>query len=376
MWWLSLFTLAAAEPPNGLLKILALISGVDNIPAEKWNEMTFTQRVLAYDWRKELIAFSSVVLYLLVYLWGRNKNKRMVMRWMEAAMPVLKDQFAQVGVTKSGLLVKDSAAQYTSYATGRLNIESVLIKFTAVDRQNMLLSSIGLLVPSLRSAEGLEDAVEVTITPHNPKAIIPFILGIVHKDVMQESRKQNYYLSLTNTVDSELLPVEFTFMHEHNEMPKSLPKSLLETLASAANVLRWFVITDQPSKAPTKVEDVLPSPVIRLRFSYPSSEADDLAIRRVLRATVDYVDELVDNKNIFSSHVIRRIRITREEEIGKLQKEEQNKLKEEAEQKKNEELREKLKRQSQLSEKEQRKLAKKEQSKKARKERNRHSVRG
>lgn len=375
MWWLSLFTLVSAQQSNPLFQVLSIISGADNIPAQEWNKMTFVQRVLAYDWRKEGIMFASIVVYLIVYFWGRNKNKNQVDKWLQAALPVLKDQFAQVGVTKDQLLLKESAAKYVTYASGRLNIESVLVKFTAVDRHNMLLSILGLISPSLRSAEGLDDAVEVTITPHDRNAIHPFIFGVIHKDVMQESREQNYYLSLTNTVDSEILPRELTFMHEHNEMPKSLPPSLLEALGAATGVLRMFVVTDQPAKAPKKIEDLSPHPVIRLSFSYPRSETDQNNVRRILSAAIDLADYLLETPNVFSSHVIRKVRTTREQEIAKLRKEEQSRLKEEAEQKKGEERREKLRQQAQLSEKEQRKLAKKEQSKRARKERGRNSVR-
>lgn len=352
---------------------------------EAWNAMTILQRVQAYDWTKEAVILASILAYILLHMVGVRLNRRKVTSWISANKEVLTNQFYQVG-TRAGadtndllsLTEEDGATAYTTYATGRLNVQSLIVRFRLLGRQNFITLSMEYITSFFFNGFTPRDAVDVVITPDKTasKKIEPFIFAIVHKEKMRTAREDNYYLSLTRTVDSAKLPPTFTFMSEATEINEALfTEELSEAIQEAGNVLNYIAITDQASNAPSGLEDVEPQTLVAISLNYPSNEAEGRASAKLINTALNLVDHLVSKKP-WRPEVARKIKATREAEIKKIQRSIEAAKAEEIAQKKAEQKREETKSERNLSQAEQKKLEQKRREKDMRKARNRQTRRG
>jgi len=374
--WAVLPSSAAAES-SGLTSVVEVLgkfrNSVEGIDRQAWANMTFKERLFAYNWTLELCVLGTVVLFLLSFFHGRRSNKSLVDKFYAAIKPILDDQFAYVGCKPGTPIIKDGDSRYTTYASGRVNVESLLARFRLKERQSIMTMATGLLIPSLSSADGLGDHVEIEITPINPAIVEPGIFGVIHKESLQEIQDEYFFEKFAKIVDSDLLPSPlYTLMYEHSDLNALYVPSFKDALAlpGSEKVFRSFVFSDMINTEPTKVEDVGGHPKLHLSLNFPRSYEESFAVASILSAALDVADQLVE-KEPYRASTSKRIKATREAEVSRILKKEEAAKKEELELKRAEERREAARRESTLSEKEQRKRQKKENEKQARKQRQR-----
>ncbi|QWU86328.1 hypothetical protein CA3LBN_000546 [Candidozyma haemuli] len=335
---------------------------------DELTSMTLLERVKISDWRMEIFTLAFTFLFVLFYKGGDLYNYSKVSSFLAGVKDVFEDNFAQYGVGDGKLYVKDSAESYSSYASGRENIEKVNINFKLAPRQNIFLwimeTGFSFFTESVPAPN---DRVDISITPSGDYE--NFISAIVSKIGMSDHRKFNYYLALTKTSDSDKLPESFVFMSEVNEFHE---KTFTEKLASSltlglASVVRFIAFTDQPNEKPEAIRDLYPQRRVVISLNLTGNKQELKEVSDVLGAVFEIVDELSEKKITFKPEAVRKVVKNRELEISKLEKLEED-IKKEAEA----EERAKLKRQERekfrnLSREEQMKAEKKAQDRKQRK---------
>lgn len=336
--------------------------------ADELSAMTLFQRLKTADWRLELFTIVFTLVFVIFYKAGDLYNYSKVSAFLGGVKDVFEKNFYLYGVGNGKLYVKDSSESYSSYATGRENIAKVNLNFRLAPRQNVLIwimeSLFGYFTESVPVPE---DRVEIVIHPSADYE--NFVSAVVSKNGMNDYRKANYYLSLTRTTDSPLLPESFVFMSESNEFQeKTFTTKFADSLTlSMANFLRFVAFTDQPVERPEALRDLLPQKRIVISLKLVTGKEELAQISNVLAAVFDIVDQIANNEITFKPEASRKIVKAREAEIAKIKK-----VEEVARQEELAEEKAKLKRQERdelrsLSRDEQLKAEKKAQEKKQKK---------
>lgn len=332
------------------------------------------QRLRANDWRVEIFSVLFTVAFVLLFKVGDYYNTNLATKFLKGLSPVMTKNFFQYGTTTTDLYTKDSSESFTSYASGRQNIDRVVINLSLKPRQNGFMwfietatSFFSEIVPPP------VDKADIFIYPSFSAQYDNFIAAIVNKQGMNDARQQNYYLSLTKTVDSALLPPSFVYMSEASELhEKAFSPEVLATLDP--KVLRYVAITDQPISRPEKISELEPRRRIIVLVNLTSNKERLTQLSEFLDSLFNVLDSLAAKKTTFRPEALRKVLKARETEVAKLQKivdeEKKEELAEErAKQKRLE------KRNSTLSEAEQAKAEKKALEKKQRKQMKKQRVR-
>ena len=352
------------------------ISRAKGLTLEELNAMTLFERVKLRDWRLELFTLGFIVIFIVLFKTGDFYNQSKVTTFLKSVQPTFAKQFFQFGVTPDKLYVKDSSENFSSYATGRLNIAKVDLKFTLAPRQNLFLwimeHGFSIFTESVPTPQ---DKVEIVITPSGKYD--NFIASIVSKLGMNDARKLNYFLSLCKTTDSPNLPQSFVYMSEANEFQDKITTTDLRqalTLQSASYV-KVIAFTDQAIVKPETLHEFIPQRRVIIELSLTTNKEALKVINNVLDAVFNVVDKLSDQAITFKPETIKKVVKTREFEIEKLKKieqelqneklaEEQARLKrEERERMRNMSREEQLRAEQKAQEKRQKKLQKKQRIK-------------
>lgn len=344
---------------------------------EEIREMTIFQRLSNYDWKIELFSIGMIALYFGLFKVGSSYNNSIANKLIDSIVPVLKENFYQVGVTPNKLYVQDDYQNYSFYATGRLRVDSFIAKLELKSRQNLFMLLMEFIMSFfLESVPPPQDllTVEIPFDEEASEKFDNFIWAIVTKDKMDSYRNDNYFLSLTKTSESPKLPLQFVFMNEVSDMNDVLyTKKLSDLLQQNVSTLKFLAITDQPIEKPDKISELKPVKRVVLKFELSNSDSSIESIKNLITYVVnDYLD-LIATRATFRPELTRKVKKTRENEYNKLKKQLDEYKREELNAKKVEEQK-KLK--ASMTPQEQEKHARKQQERKQRKQMNRQKVRG
>jgi len=353
----------------------ATASEAGRLTYEKLAQMPLKERLLAYPWQLERYSVGFVLVFLIFFTLGSRYNRKMVDKFVNALLPVLKDNFFQVGVTRSKLLAQDDQQHFTLYASGRLRVESMTSKIVLQARQNPMMwvmeYGTGFFFDSIPYPED-KVMIEFKLDDDASSKFVNFIWAIVTKDHMNDYRKENYYLSLTKTAESPDLPSEYVFMNEVPEMNKVLyVKKFHSLLNKTKSFLKFFAITDQSSEKPEHLSELKPSKKFVLQMSLPKSDAELAAIKEFVTFLLNEFIDYVCKKATFRPELIKKCKKTREVEYSKLQKILDEERKEKLNSDKSEKERARI---SKLSPNQQEKLLKKQEKRKQRRAMNKQKV--
>lgn len=338
--------------------------------------MTLLERLKTNDWRLEYFTIIFTIGFVLIFQLGAAYNKSKVNSFLNGVRGVFEENFFQFGVGNGKLFEKDSVESYASYATGRKNISKVNLVFRLAPRHNVILWIMETVLSYFTDAVlPPVDKVEIVVTPSADYE--NFTTAIVSKLGMNESRKLNYFLALTRTSDSPLLPESFAFMSEVNEFQeKTFTGKLAQSLKlNMASFLKFVAFTDQPADKPAAIRDLLPHRRVVISLDLVTGKKELAQISELLSAVFDVIDQIADNEITFKPEAARKVVKAREVEIAKIKKAlEAAKQEEVAEELAKVRKQEKQKTRN-LSREEQMKAEKKAQEKKARKAQKKMRVR-
>lgn len=351
--------------------------GFEGYTPEQISQMTIGERLTNYNWKVELFAVGVILAYYGLFKIGSGYNAKLANNFINSIVPVLKENFYQVGVTPNQLYAQDDAQHFTLYSSGRLRIQSFIAKIELISRQNLFMWLMEFVTSFfLDSIPAPQDLVtiEFTFDDESSEKFDNFIWAVVTKDKMDNFRNENYFLSLTKTSESPKLPTQFVFMNEVPEMNDVLfTKKLSDLLSANIKTLKFIAITDQPIEKPDKISELKPIKRFIMQFTLSNSSSDIESIKNLFTYILnDYLD-LIATRATFRPELTRKVKKTRENEYNKLKKVLDDFKREELNAKKIEEQK-KLK--ASMTPQEQQKYAKKQLERKQRKQMNRQKVRG
>mmetsp|Transcript_5812 Transcript_5812/g.5756 ORF Transcript_5812/g.5756 Transcript_5812/m.5756 type:complete len:375 (+) Transcript_5812:21-1145(+) len=297
--------------------------GTNKFTATELSEMTLFERLKAHNWSLEYLTLGFTIAFVILFKAGDLYNQYLTTSFLKGLNDVFKKNFFQYGVSQKDLYIKDSSEDYSSYATGRINIAKVNIDIKLKPRHNIFVWILESVMSFFtESVVFPTDKVNIEITPSADAKIDNFITAIVSKLGMNDFRKFNYFLSLTRTADSANIPESFVFMSEANEFQdKTLTPELKKSLTlQAASFLNFIAITDQPVERPETISQCAPKQRIIISTSLVNN-ADQLAqLSEILAAIFNLVDQLASKKITFKADALKKIVKTREIEISKIKK--------------------------------------------------------
>ncbi len=342
---------------------------------EKLVELGFLGRVKLYDWHLEFAALGIIAVLVLFYQLGSFQNKSIVDTWIKGVRPVLDENFYQVGVKEDQLLIKDGAQLYTTYASGRINISGLLINFGLISRQNYFVYVFeSFLSNFFESIKPQQDIAEIKIKPFPNEKINNFIFAVVNKDGMNETRNDNYYLSLTKTSESASLPREFVFMSESNELNEALlTEEFKAVLSKAGKVLKYFAITDLPQTKPVSESEYKSAPHLVLKLNLKTDRESVETSKALIEQLIKFSDLIT--KFQLKHDSAKKINGVRNTELAKIKKAIEEQKLEELKEQKLEQERNARRDLAKLSPEEQAKFDKKQREKRERRQRNRQKQR-
>lgn len=262
-------------------------------PYTKWYRVW--ERVTVADFYQEFFILPTLLLIILVNLWGSYANRSRAKKWAANHYPLLESEYALVGRHRSissedalatalkraqagdakvpeNILKEKSKSEYTVYCSGRKNVACLDVKVTLLPRYNPITwfgeQLISFFVDSWPAPV---ERVEATATCFDgkEKSLVPaqaeksgggggstfdgFVWAVVHKDFMKKLRDDRYDVSLTTTKDHPKLPAWSTVMSESAEVTDALlTPEFIKIITDAGEDLEALIISDQPIDAPRK----------------------------------------------------------------------------------------------------------------------------
>lgn len=270
----------------------AAATGTAGRPYTAWYRVW--ERTTVDDFKLEMYILPFLLAIIVVHVWGTKRNRSKARNWAKAHVPILQNEFVQVGYLKpaegatsagdddlagalsaaaklENVLREKKADEFTSYATGRQNTAFVDFKLTLAKRFNpfmrigehllpLFLESFPAPQERLEATAYVFDGQETKIAPVYGKTDakkVPnstfdgFVFAVVHKDIMKRLRDDRYDLSLTTTRDHAKLPVWTTVMSESAEVTDTLlTPELIKAIHDAGDAFEALVVTDQPMDQP------------------------------------------------------------------------------------------------------------------------------
>ncbi|EDO14576.1 hypothetical protein Kpol_289p1 [Vanderwaltozyma polyspora DSM 70294] len=327
--------------------------------SDELKAMTLFERASIYDWRFEMTCTVILILVYLMYFIGISTNKRHANRLFKKFNSYLKNdlEFSRVAFTdyegkQQEYLDQHQYSWFTTFATGRSSIESITMRAHLLPRSNLLSIifeyAIAYFFPSL-AVRDLDEFAQVIIKPNGVYAAnadskinanageilgkLQFITSIVNKDVMNDSRSNNYFLSLTHTSESDKLPVEYVYMSEANQFNGFFHHYIKETtlnplLKNCSRFLQFISFTDLPIEKPLtqKLFDQNQSPKCIIRVKFPKSNEEIELLQKLVSSIVEVFDNctrdlIQDSSNKFLTNDLLKKSVTfRSQEIDRINK--------------------------------------------------------
>ncbi|CCE64428.1 hypothetical protein TPHA_0H02240 [Tetrapisispora phaffii CBS 4417] len=295
---------------------------------EQLKEMSVFQRLSVYNFTFEFFCISIIVLIFVFYQVGISINKgkadklfKEFNNYFGHDLKFSRVAFSDKDNKELPYAEQEKSSWFTSFATGRSSIESITLRAHLYPRNNPISLGfelvLGYFFPSLKIKD-LEEFAEFTIKPNgifvstetseangNAKEILKnfkFVTAIVNKSAMNESRRDNFFLSVTHTSESDKLPANYVYMSEVNQfngiyenyVPTILNKDLLLKLS---HILKFVSFTDLPSEKPfSQAEwEANQQPKAVIRVSFPTSTTDIENIKVLIGAVVEIFDKATNN---------------------------------------------------------------------------------
>ncbi|PBP26686.1 hypothetical protein BUE80_DR002352 [Diplocarpon rosae] len=325
------------------------------VPFTKWYNIH--ERHSLSDFKQEAVILGFIFIIVTVHLIGTNSNRKKAKAWINAHATVLQKEFALVGFggrkapdgellgahtleLPQDLLKEKAPNEFATYASGRQNVAFVDVTLTLFKKYSPLTMFFEFALSLFfETVETPVEKMEAVLYPFDGREslIIPgqipgahelrkdtksgydgFVWAIVNKETMKQLREERYDVSITSTKDSPKLPDWVTVMSESAEITDLLlTPELIKAVEEAGEVFNHLIITDQPIDQPVRLEDTAPKKRIYLSVRTPSKEF--AAVLPIFQYFIRITDVLVQSAH-FRPEVLRKVRITREDTIRKLQK--------------------------------------------------------
>lgn len=219
------------------------------------------------DWTIEILAGVVLVAMVVVYLYGRAQNSKLITKLNELLRPLLREQFAQAG-SGTNIFGSLSANQYDAWVSGRQNCFGMLIDVTLKNRQDVVASFLGSLMPQLATMfapagpAGGKIVDIITFEVPLSQAVEAFVFALIpskaHNDVLAAALDLRELSEKFYSAADFDLPQAFEIVTEHREIPGALLTRRFKAFVNDnAGLVKQLYVTDQAimpdSKEPSNV---------------------------------------------------------------------------------------------------------------------------
>ncbi|WFD02239.1 hypothetical protein MOBT1_000920 [Malassezia obtusa] len=254
------------------------------------------------------------LVYALLALVGRWRNRRVVRPWTDTYVRALRDEFALVGADEAAPLVWNGAADAMLFASGRRGVDTLHATVQLAPRHDVLRLVGSFVYDTLALPETpTQTADRVTLTfrlPRNDARALG-TLALIDKHHLQDVRRGRYDLLFAKVADGERasaarrLDERFAIASENGDVtdrfvgePGARGDEQRERLGlvdalngPAGRFVESFVVTDQPETRPAASAPAAAARVA-LTLRLPRSVRDAEATLPALAAALDVVDAL------------------------------------------------------------------------------------
>lgn len=334
------------------------------VPYTKWYNVH--ERHSLSEFRNEGWIMLSIVVVVVLHLFGARLNRNKARSWMKAHVRPLASEFALVGYggvaadvaekegdeliealqqanesKGSALLKEGSLFEFATYATGRQNVAFMDVKMTLIKRFNPFVSVPEMLLSFfIDSLPAPEDSVTAIIYPFDGKEsmIVPsmpgaaelrakdaksgydnFVWALVNKDRMKQLREERYDVSITYTKDHPKLPAWLSVMSESAEITDALlTPQLIDAAKQAGDLLDYIIVTDQPVDKPTTIDETTPRKRLFIKYRLPGDNNYE-SLLPLFSYFLRMPDHLVQVAH-FRAEVLRKVKSVRDEAVRQIQK--------------------------------------------------------
>ncbi|ODV90576.1 hypothetical protein CANCADRAFT_108019 [Tortispora caseinolytica NRRL Y-17796] len=339
------------------------------IPLELYN-LPFKQRMSYYNWKYEIYIMTALIVYFIMYYIGKTMNKNIAEKVINKVIPVLREQFAHVGVGPIGgeekLIRYGSSNRYITYGSGRLNVRSITVDVSLKNRQALPMLLLEYVLAFAFGMELPRDKVDVNIVLSEAarSKVQGFIFGVISKLQMKQMRDESYALSLTKTVDYPE-DASLVIMSEQAEITSVVLPPIKNAIKAAAPILDVLSVADMPVQKPTSTS-AFDKSVNHRTITLVTGTGDPEALAELINAVIEWVDFLSDVE--FRADVVKKLKSVRDGERVKLKKaEDEQKAEEIATQLAADKAKARREKMSKMSPEEQRKFLQKENAKASKK---------
>ncbi|KAF9966181.1 hypothetical protein BGZ73_001121 [Actinomortierella ambigua] len=298
------------------------------------------------------VHFLGVMFVMIVaYIVGKQHNSLLAKTAMSAMLDLFRQNFARIGDHGADLII-DTPNEYIIYLTGRRHVECVHGTIKMKPRQDLIRT-----IFSLVSAAS-EDYITFNVTMNEGEysdgvfAVVPKASGVAVRnrffDIQHFTKASNQ-----PTLDDSLI-----VLTESNELTSAILPLVVDKLNEGAKWLKYFIVSDQPTRKPESSTTEPATKRITLSFKLPHRKAMH-EIRPLAEALIACLDGLPAKCHV-TPIAKGKISKAREELSAEYEKKEQEKRAKELQEKRQ---REKKEAEASMSASAQRKLAAKEEKK-------------
>ncbi|KAK3844957.1 MAG: hypothetical protein J3R72DRAFT_59616 [Linnemannia gamsii] len=296
--------------------------------------------------------YLSIILFILVtYMFGKKHNEILAKTTMAVMLPLFRANFSRVGDNGAELAI-DAPHEYIIYLTGRRHVATVHGLIKMKPRQDLIKTMFSLF------SSPVLDTCTLNVTM-NPDEYSDGVFGIVPKASGTKIRNRNYdLLTFTKASNQTSLDESLITLTESSELTEAILPLVADKLNQAADLLDYFIVSDQPSTKPESLPKKPHAKRISLSFRLPKA-TEARKVLPLVEALIACLDGLSRECHV-SALIKNKIVKAREEASKDIGKKAQAVKARELEEKR---LREKREAEKTLSPEAQRKLAAKEEKK-------------
>ncbi|ORX33760.1 hypothetical protein BD324DRAFT_638477 [Kockovaella imperatae] len=305
---------------NSLNPPMAPVAGTYDGLEYKWKMFVFRPALF----KREAIVVSVLGAYLLWFYAVGYLSYSRATKTFDRFKPLLKSNFSSFYK-----LVHSGPGQHLQYATGRRNIISLhgtLMLYPFHDLFGLIVRLVKMIIePTFDGSESLSWNLTLGRGETGLQGDGLGVWAVVDKGSIRQIRADRWDLSFPKLHEHASVPKNFQLFSEHSEISEILFKTpnvgLAELLANpaATKVLKFFLITDQPAKRPTKaLAAKFKAREIVLSFRKPSSADDYAAVNAWLQVAFNVADLL--GKGPTRSDIAKKLSSTRGNVDGDLTK--------------------------------------------------------
>lgn len=284
----------------------------------------------------EMFFGALLLVYLLLHLYGRSVNKRIMDSWLARYDSYFSGQFEASGDPDTAhaptnmrqRFFQESGNEFTYYATGRDHLASMHFKFNLRHRQDLIMHLYDtVLFP-------VDDKVTVEIVLADDRKCDPALFAVLAKSKVVSFRDQHSSLKeFMVATQHPALGGGLVLLSENAECAKELlPDKVLEAIVASEEYFESLFVTDLNSTAPQGYTATRQN-VLFCTFKLPSDPSLVVPLFEMLLPLVDHISN-VKLSLIAKGRVDKNRRLVKEQ----LDKLELEKAKASVEQKKQEKL--------------------------------------